>query len=255
MKIVIIEDELPNSRMLKGMIEKLRPEWIDITVLESVQESVEWFSTHSKPDLIFMDIQLSDGISFSIFEQVEISSLVIFTTAFNKYAIQAFKVSSIDYLLKPIKQEELENAIAKFERAYNIIYKNEEKPDYEALFTAITSGKKQYKQRFLIAGAKDYYKVNTSEIAFFYTQNRVTNLVTFDGKEHIIDYTMEKLEEILDPDVFFRANRSYILHIESIKKFENYFGGKLTVALLPLFNIKVEVSRLKASEFKKWFDK
>lgn len=255
MKIVIVEDELPNSRMLTGMIQKIRPQWTDITVLESVQESVEWFTSNQDADLVFMDIQLSDGISFSIFEQVKITSLIIFTTAFNQYAIQAFKVNSLDYLLKPVKHEELENAIIKFEKAYEILKPSINPPNYDALINALQSGKKQYKQRFLISGVQDFYKINIDDIAYFYTQNRVSYLVTFDGKEHIIDFTMEKLEEQLDPDLFFRANRGYILHIESVKKFENYFGGKLTVKLIPPFTSRVEVSRLKASDFKKWLDK
>lgn len=255
-KVVIVEDEIPNSRMLQGMIKSLRPDWQVVAILESVSESVEYFRSNESPDLIFMDIQLTDGISFSIFEKVEPESLVIFTTAYNEYAIQAFKVKSIDYLLKPIKEEELLTAISKFELAMEMFTGNAERsqPDFSELINLIKDGEKKYKNRFLISGVKDYFKVDIKDVAYFYTENRVTHLVTYNGKEHIIDFTMEKLEEQLNPEIFFRANRSHILNIDSVRRFENYFGGKLIVKLINPLDIKVEVSRLKASEFKQWMD-
>ena len=256
MRVVIIEDEQHNCKMLTGMINSLRPLWEIIETFESVKRSVEWLKKNDQPDLIFMDIQLTDGICFSIFEQVNIESMIIFTTAYDEYAIQAFKVNSIDYLLKPIKEEKLVKAILKFERIFNYFAKNTiDKPDYNTLLKAIKSGEKNYRKRFLISGATSFFKIETKDIAYFYTESRVSFAVMFDAKEHIIDLTMEKLEEQIDPDMFFRANRSQILNIDSIRKFEVYFGGKLILRLIDPFKEPVTISRLKATEFKNWLDK
>lgn len=255
MKVVIIEDELHNSRMLTGMINSLRPDWEIIASLESVKQSTEWFTNHDHPDLIFMDIQLTDGICFSIFEKVKIESMVIFTTAYDEYAIQAFKVNSIDYLLKPIKEEQLELAISKFESLHKNSTNENNTDNYQAILNALKKGEKAYRKRFLITGASSFYKIETKDIAYFYTTNRITFAVMFNKKEHVVDFTMEKLEEELDPDMFFRANRGQIIHIDSIKKFESYFGGKLMVRLIDPFSEPVTISRLKATEFKNWIDR
>lgn len=255
MRVVIIEDEQHNCKMLNGMINNFRSAWEVVKTLESVKQSVEWFSNNEHPDLIFMDIQLTDGICFSIFEKVKIESMIIFTTAYDEYAIEAFKVNSIDYLLKPIKEERLIKAISKFEKLINIDYSGAiNKPDYEALLKAIKSGEKNYRKRFLITGSSSFFKIETKDIAYFYTINRITFAVTFGAKEHILDLTMEKLEEQLDPEIFFRANRSQIINIESIQKIESYFGGKLSVRLVNPFKESVLISRLKATEFKNWLD-
>ncbi|NOQ28434.1 MAG: response regulator [Bacteroidales bacterium] len=255
MRVVIIEDEQHNYKMLKGMINKLRPDWEIAGALESVKQSIEWFEKNEQPELIFMDIQLTDGICFSIFEKVKIESMIIFTTAYDEYAIQAFKVNSIDYLLKPISEEKLSGAIKKSEKIldYFEIERND-KPDYETLLKALKSGEKNYRKRFLITGSSSFFKIETKDIAYFYTINRITFAVTFDAKEHILDLTMEKLEEQLDPEIFFRANRSQIINIESIQKFESFFGGKLSVRLVNPFKDSVLISRLKATEFKNWLD-
>ncbi len=255
MKVVIIEDELHNSRMLAGMIKSLRPDWEILASLESVKQSIKWFSNNDHPDLIFMDIQLTDGICFSIFDSVKIESMIIFTTAYDEYAIQAFKVNSIDYLLKPIKEEKLELSITKFERLFNNSSEDNNRKSYDAILKAIKKGEKTYRKRFLISGSTSFFKIETKDIAYFYTVNRITFAVMYDKKEHIVDFTMEKLEEELDPDMFFRANRSQIINIDSIKKFESYFGGKLIVRLADPFNEPVTISRLKASEFKNWLDR
>ncbi len=255
MKVVIVEDELHNSRMLKGMIQSLRPDWEILASLETVKQSVEWFNNNDHPDLIFMDIQLTDGICFSIFDNVKIESMIIFTTAYDEYAIQAFKVNSIDYLLKPIKEEKLELSITKFERLFNNTSEDNNQKSYDAILKAIKKGEKTYRKRFLISGSTSFFKIETQDIAYFYTVNRITFAVMYDKKEHIVDFTMEKLEEELDPDMFFRANRSQIINIDSIRKFESYFGGKLIVRLVDPFNEPVTISRLKASEFKNWLDR
>ena len=254
MQILIIEDEQHNSRLLSGMINIVRPKWEITGIFESVKSSVSWLKQHPAPDLIFMDIQLTDGLCFSIFEQVELECMIIFTTAYDEYAIQAFKVNSVDYLLKPIKEEELEKAIDKFEKLNGISVIQDKKINYQDIITAIRKGEKQYRKRFLIAGASSYFKIGIENIAYFFTENRVSFAVTFDGKEHILDLTMEKIEEQVDPEIFFRANRSIIINSESVLKFENYFGGKLIVTLVHPFKNKITISRLKATEFKNWLD-
>lgn len=256
MEIIIVEDELHNYRLLKGMIEALRPEWEIVEWFESVKNTVEWLQNNPSPDLIFMDIQLTDGISFSIFEQVKVESMVIFTTAYDEYALRAFQVNSIDYLLKPIKENKLRLAIEKFERIFQYLKNStDNRPDYHEILNAITKGEKKYRNRFLVSGATSFFKIDAEDIAWFNTENRVTTAFTFDGKNHIIDLTIEKLEEQLDPMIFFRTNRSTMVHINSIRKFENHFGGKLILRLIPPFKEPITISRLKATEFKDWVGK
>lgn len=250
MKVLIVEDELHNYRLLHGMLSELRPDWEVIKHCESVKSSVEFLSNESQPDLIMMDIQLNDGICFSIFDQVDVQSKVIFITAYDNYAIQAFKVNSVDYLLKPIKESELETAIEKFE-ASTVVLKDSE-IDYGQLLQAISLGQKSFRQRFLISGARNYYKLLVKDVAYFYSENRVTFAVDRQGKEHVVDFTLDKLEEELDPKCFFRANRSTTLHIDSVDSFEDYFGNKLSVLLTPKFKERITISRLKATAFKHW---
>ena len=256
MKMIIVEDELHNYRLLRGMVEKLRPDWEILEWFESVRTTVAWLESNPAPDLIFMDIQLSDGISFSIFDQVEVESMVIFTTAYDEYALRAFQVNSIDYLLKPMKMDKLEHAIEKFENVFHHPASSESKQiNYQELLKAINHGEKKYRTRFLISGATSYFKLDVKEIAWFSTENRVTTAFTFEGKSHIVDLTIEKLEEQLDPDTFFRTNRSTIVHINGIRKFENHFGGKLMLRLVHPFEEPITISRLKATEFKEWVGK
>ncbi len=253
MRAIIVEDEIHNYRLLKGMVEKLRPDWNIAEWLESVKSTVVWLENNPAPDLIFMDIQLTDGISFSIFDNIQVDSMVIFTTAYDEYALQAFQVNSIDYLLKPVKLEKLEQAIEKFEHLMSPQKNNSDfKPDYHELLEAITKGEKKYRKRFLISGATSYFKLNVEDIAWFYTESRVTTAVTFKNKQYPVDLTMEKLEDQLDPSIFFRVNRSTIIHINAVQKFENHFGGKLILRLIPPFNEPITISRLKATEFKEW---
>jgi DNA-binding LytR/AlgR family response regulator len=255
-RVIIVEDELHNYRLLRGMVEKLRPDWQIIDWFESVKSTVAWLKSNPAPDLIFMDIQLTDGISFSIFDQVEVSGMVIFTTAYDEYALRAFQVNSIDYLLKPIKTEKLRLAIEKFEHMISASTETTKSaPDYNELLQAISSGEKKYRKRFLISGVTSYFKLDVDDVAWFYTENRVTTAVTFQRKEHVIDLTIEKLEEQLDPDLFFRTNRSSIVNIDAIRKFENHFGGKLILRLVPPLDEAITISRLKATEFKEWVGK
>ena len=252
MNVLIIEDEQPNARMLAGMLQNRRPGWEISSILETVKQSVAWLQSNPHPDLILMDIQLSDGICFSIFEQVKVKSNIIFTTAFDNYAIQAFKVNSIDYLLKPVKESELENALVKLE---HLRQPSGQLMDYEEIMQAIRNGKKEFRKRFLITVGNKYYKLNTSDIACFVSENKVTTAITFADEYHVVDFSLDRLEEELDPDFYFRADRKTIIHIDLVSRFEDYFGSKLIVKLKSPVNDKITVSRLKASAFKVWVGK
>lgn len=251
-KIVLIEDEPYNLRLLQEMIKKLRPGWEVLKTFESVKGSVDWLRGNPDPDLFFMDIQLADGLCFSIFDQVEVKSMVIFTTAFDNYAIRAFKVNSIDYLLKPFKEKDLEAAIEKFEDFQKPTGEEVAQQDYSEILEAIRSGEKKYRKRFLVSKGAAFYKLPVEDIAYFYSENRITTAVTFNRQNHVVDFSLEALEEQLDPEMFFRVNRQMIVNIQSIEKIENYFGGKLKVRLNPPFDGEVVVSRLKAMDFKEW---
>jgi len=251
-KIILIEDELYNLRLLEGMIKKLRPGWEVVKTFESVKSSIEWLQQNPHPDLFFMDIQLADGLCFSIFDQVEVKSMVIFTTAYDNYAIRAFKVNSIDYLLKPFKEKDLEAAIEKFENFRQLSEKVASNQDYSEILEAIREGEKKYRKRFLVSKGAAFYKLPVEDIAYFYSETRTTTAVTFNRQNHVVDFSLEALEEQLDPETFFRVNRQVVVNIQSIEKIENYFGGKLKVRMNPPFENEVVVSRLKAMDFKAW---
>lgn len=260
-QVLIIEDELHNSRLLTGMIESLRPQWDVIEVLESVQDSVIWLQENPAPDLIMLDIQLADGVSFDIFKKVtlDLKTKIIFTTAYDNYAIQAFKVNSIDYLLKPIKESELEQAFLKLESFDDQESKDEDQfvydDYYKSVLDSIVAGKKEYRTRFLVAGSNTFKKLNTKDIAYVYSENKVSLAVDFDNNQHILDYTLEQLEAQLNPEVFYRANRQAILNVDCILKIKNDMGGKLKVITEPKTEFDITVSRLKATDFKEWLGK
>lgn len=254
-KILIIEDELPIQRMLAQMVADLRPEWDIINITSSVSETLHFLKDGNKPDLILSDIQLSDGISFDIFSQYKTECPVIFLTAYNQYAIQAFEVYSIDYILKPINRELLKKAINKFE---NMFMKNSSNIDMDSLETAIfalTKNKKEYRRRFLINKGEDYFTLNTEDIAYIYSLNKISFAKTFEDKEYILDYSLDNLEQQLDPDTFYRANRKAIINIDTIIKIRTYFNGKLKVKTNPAFVEDLVVSRDKAKHLKEWLNK
>jgi len=255
-QVFIIEDEIPTQRMMTHMITNLRPEWKIIQVCGSVSESLEFLSDtdNPSPDIIFADIQLSDGISFDIFTEVKVECPVIFTTAYDEYAIQAFKVNSIDYLLKPILQDKMEKSIEKFEHRYPIDRPSAEAFLFETIKEAIQTGQKKYRSRFLIQHGDDFFKLETDQIALIYSVNKITFAKTFDGKEHILDLTLEKLERQLDPEHFFRVNRQAIIHSKSIVKIRTYFNGRLKLITKPAFDEDLIVSRDKARLLKDWLD-
>ena len=253
MKTIIIEDEKPAARLLQRKLEKLN---IQVGVmLHSVEEALDWFSKNEHPDLIFLDIQLSDGLSFEIFEKVEIKSAVIFTTAYDEYALRAFKLNSIDYLLKPIDEDDLEIAVAKFK---SLLPKQELQTqslgiDFEQIKKMLTNPfEKNYKKRFTVKIGQHLKVISIDEIECFFSENKGTYLHTFDNRNYLIECTLELLEQELDPADFFRISRKFIIPLKAIKEIVVYSNSRLKVILPSFKEEDVIVSREKVSDFKTW---
>ncbi len=252
MNIIIIEDEKPSARRLGRMLKEIN---IDAqAMLHSVAESIKWFQNNKQhPDLILLDIQLSDGLSFEIFEQVEVMSAIIFTTAYDEYALKAFKLNSIDYLLKPIDDDELKNAINKFKA-------NQPKPhnlqvDLEQIKKLLINPlDRNFKDRFTVKIGQHLKIINTSEIDCFYSENKATYINTDEKRNYLIDNTLEQLEEQLDPANFFRVNRKFIINIEAIKDIISYTNSRLQIKLNHFSELDIIVSREKVKGFKNWLD-
>ena len=251
MNLLILEDEtLASDRIIK-ILHEIDPELNILDVIKSIEEGKKWFDENEPPDLIISDIRLLDGLSFELFKVLEIETPVIFTTAYDQYAIKAFEVNSIDYLLKPIQKEKLEEAIQKHkERAA----KNKFPADFEGLYELIQNQKKSFKSRFLIKIGNKIVAVPTEKIAYFYSQNKLTYIVTTEGKKLPTDQTLETLEEQLDPKTFFRANRQFIVSFESIAEIHPYFKGRLKIELSPASDLDIVISADKTPEFKSWLD-
>lgn len=251
-RVGIIEDEEPAIWLLQELISKLRPEWYIEALPGSVEESVRWFRNNQHPDLLFMDIRLSDGTSFDLLSQVEPSSKIIFTTAYDEYAIRAFDINSVDYILKPVNEQRLEEAIAKCEAQSQPTFRPQ---DYvETLLDALHNCEKRYRTRFLIARPHQFYTLQVDDIAYFYSENRITTAVTFSGEKHTIDLPLNRLEEQLDPDRFFRVNRQMLICINTIVKIEPYFNGRLVVSVNPPYKEAVTVSEIRIPTFKMWLN-
>ncbi|RAJ93999.1 LytTR family two component transcriptional regulator [Larkinella arboricola] len=266
MNILLIEDEEATARRLRRMVQEVEPTARIVGMTVSVDESVEWLQTHPRPDLILMDIELADGQSFEIFNRVTVTSPVVFTTAYDEYAIKAFRVNSIDYLLKPVKEDDLRNALTKLQCLKESLL---EHPD--SLKTSLTNLLRQmaataspessaqpvqtastYRDRFLIRQGQRLFSVDVAEVAYVFTRNKLTFLKTRDGHEWMIDYSMDEVSTMLDPQRFFRLNRQIIAELRAIDKVNLYFNGKLKIGLRPIFDEEVIVSREKAGEFKVW---
>lgn len=247
MKILLIEDELPAARQLAKLLLARNPAFQILDTLDSVESAVRWLRSFPAPDLIFMDIQIADGLSFDIFRQVEVKSPVVFTTAFDQYAVQAFKVNAVDYLLKPVDPEELRRALEKIENQRN-------KPAAAFDFAALSGyfKKDNYKDRFLVKTGQQLAFIQTTEIAFFRSSDGLTQAFTFSGKKYFVDNTLEELERLLDPRDFFRVNRSMTLKINAIHKILPHLNGRLKVETQPAAPEDVFVSRERAGDFKTW---
>jgi DNA-binding LytR/AlgR family response regulator len=251
MNIIIIEDEKPAARLLQRKVEKLG--FQVNTLLHSVEESIEWFRKSPHPDLIFLDIQLSDGLSFEIFKNIEIKSAIIFTTAFDEYALRAFKFNSIDYLLKPIDEDDLEVAINKF-KSQNVISPNFSL-DFEAIKKMLINPLEiNYKKRFTIKMGQQLKMVPVDDIECFYSENKGTYLHTIDNRNYLVDQTLEQLETEIDPKSFFRVSRKFIVAMKSIKEIQIYSNSRLKIMLPSYKEDEVIVSREKINDFKAWIN-
>lgn len=221
----------------------------------SVEKSVEWFNKNPHPDIVFLDIQLTDGISFTFIEQARPESTIIFTTAYDEYAIRAFAVNSIDYLLKPIDSVRLEEAIAKFEHLTTKYLVQEQKTtDLIDILQNIANPCKKYRTRFLISGEDKLFTLQVEDIAYFYSENKITFAVTKQNREHIIDLSLDRLMEQLNPDIFFRSSRQTVISINAIERIESYFLGKAILHVKPPFKDKIIVSRDKIPQLKLWLN-
>lgn len=251
MKAVIIEDELIAAQKLERLIAQSADDIQVITVLQSVDESIEWFSVNTAPDVVFMDIHLADGSAFSIFEKVQISCPIIFTTAYDEYALKAFEVNSIDYLLKPISEKSFERAIGKF-RNMNALNSNNNDM-INNLLAAFKETKKPYKSNFLIPHKDKFIPLSVDKIAYFYIENKMTKIITLDTQHYNIDGSLEELFQNLDPSNFFRANRQCIVSHKAIQDISIWFGSKLSINLKVPVPEKIIVSKARVSEFKAWY--
>lgn len=254
MKAVIIEDENLIAVDLKQKIAAVANDVEIIEHLDSLESASAWLSTHEQPDLFFMDIQLGDGVSFELFEHTKIKCPVVFTTAYDEYAIQALKVNGTDYLLKPVDTEELKKAI---DKCRTIIESKSPYPqDLQSLIQAISGGQPagKYKEKFIVNSRRQWVPINTKDIAVFMREN-LNYLITFTGEKHILDFTtLEEIETLLDPRLYYRTNRQTIIHVDSIKSVKPLDNATLIVTLKEPLKLETTVGRAKAPEFKKWFD-
>jgi DNA-binding LytR/AlgR family response regulator len=255
MKVVIIEDEKPAIEKLEKMLLEYDKEIEVIDRIGSVANSVKWIQAKGgEADLYFMDIRLSDGLSFDIFDQVEVIKPVIFITAYNEYAIQAFKVNSIDYLLKPFNYEDLYRSMEKIKILRENLPANNERIQYDELSRMLLQLNKNYKTRFMVKVGEHIKSVKVENISLFYAEGRTVFIVTQKQNKYIIDYTLEDLVKMLDPDMFFRPNRSFILNINAIKDVVVYSNSRLLVLLNFEFEKEIIVSRDKVTQLKTWFE-
>ena len=248
--VIIIEDEKPAARRLERMVSTLGLEVQKL--LHSVSESIEWLQSNTHPDLIFLDIQLSDGLSFEIFEQVNTKSAIIFTTAYDEYALQAFKLNSVDYLLKPIDEEELEVAVKKFRQNQQV----QPALDMNQLKSLLgsTNNNKTYKSRFTAQIGQHLKLVDTTDIACFYSENKASYMHCFSGRNYPVDIPLEMLEDELDPEKFYRINRKCILNIKAIKDIISFTNSRLEIKIENFNEFQLIVSRERVKDFKAWLN-
>ncbi|GAA3513979.1 LytTR family DNA-binding domain-containing protein [Aquimarina addita] len=251
MNVLIIEDEKPSARRLKRMLEELDIK-VD-TMLHSVTESIEWFSKNEHPDLIFLDIQLSDGLSFEIFDTVTIKSAIIFTTAYDEYALKAFKLNSIDYLLKPIDDEELEAAIQKYKKQQPA--KQQIQVDFEDIKKLLVNPiDRTYKKRFTARVGQHLKIFSVEEIECFYSENKGTYLHTKENRNYLIDNTLEALEDELNPQQFYRVSRKFFININAIEDIISYTNSRLQIKLNHFNEQEIIVARERVKDFKEWLE-
>ncbi|MFN8438842.1 MAG: LytTR family DNA-binding domain-containing protein [Cytophagales bacterium] len=247
MKILILEDEHWAYEKLSNMIKEIEASAHILAVQESIQDTISWLKNNAMPDLIFSDIHLADGSSFLIFEQIPITCPIIFTTAYDEYALKAFSVNSIDYLLKPINKEELSRALNKYKN------QNQSVTTLNAVLNNLLSTQKNYKERFLVKYADKLISIPTTEVDYFVSEDKYVMLYQ-KSKKYPIDFTIEELENLLNPNRFHKLNRKMITNINAIDKIHSHLNGKIKVEVSPSYSEEIFVSREKAQEFKNWLD-
>jgi DNA-binding LytR/AlgR family response regulator len=254
MKVLIIEDEPISSEKIVNYLYRYDQSIEVVARLDSVESSIQWFRENDHPDLVFIDIYLSDGICFSIFDEVDVRAPVIFTTAHDSYALRAFELNSIDYLLKPIKYEALSNALKKYSQMAGEIYLKDISARMIRLLESLNLGEEQYKSRFLVKSRNKIRYIDTKQIAYFYAESKLTFLVTEGNDKFIIDNSLNIVQNQLDPKYFFRVNRKFLIHIKSLKTIHPFFKGRLKIELDPPFQEEILISSEKAQLFKEWLD-
>ncbi|KIC94901.1 LytR/AlgR family response regulator transcription factor [Flavihumibacter solisilvae] len=259
MKVLIIEDEDLAVRKLQKTLQSVDSNAEVVGVTDSIRSSVKWLQDNQAPDLILMDIELADGQSFEIFDKVDVNSTVIFTTSYDEYALKAFKVNSVDYLLKPVQKEDLEAALEKFRKMKQLLGVGESQGNLnvDSLVKELQQRlqPREFRKRFLVKQGQKLVSVEVDDIAYFYSDGRVNFFKTKDNRKFIVDYTMDELEDMLDPDRYFRISRSFYVSIESVDQIHDYFGNRLLLNLQPIVDKEAIVSREKVGDFKKWMGK
>jgi DNA-binding LytR/AlgR family response regulator len=254
MNILIVEDEELAQKKLQKTLAAVDASATVVGITDSIQSTVDWLKANNTADLILMDIELADGQSFEVFNLVDVKAPVIFTTSYDEYALKAFKVNSVDYLLKPVQTEELQAALAKYKK---LAETSKQDVNIESLVNQIKQQlqPKEYRKRFLVKHAQKLVSVDVEEIAYFYSDGRLNFFKTFDNKKFVVDYTMDELEDMLDPTAFFRISRSFFVAFNAIEKIDDYFGNRLILQLNPAVDKEALVSREKVADFKKWMGK
>jgi len=253
MKVVVFEDEKLASDRLIELLKTLKPEAEVLAAMKSIEAAVLWLQNNEHPDLIISDIHLLDGSSFEIFDQVEVKTPVIFTTAYDEYAIKAFEVNSIDYILKPIQKEKLANALDKYDSTKSSDTGSPQ-INMEEIRAVISGASKDYKSRFLVKLGQRIRAVPIEKIAYFFSQDKLSYLITFEGQKLPIDQTLEELESLLDPKHFYRVNRKFFVHFDSVTDIHPYFKGRVKLGLNPSIEEDIVVSSEKTPLFKRWLD-
>lgn len=254
MKVLIVEDEELAVKKLQKTLAAL-DDTIEVAgVTDSIEETVNWLQSNPAPDLVLMDIELADGQSFEIFKLTEVKSPVIFTTSYDEFALKAFKVNSVDYLLKPVQQDELQAALEKYHKLKGNT-KTELTLDSLVKELQQKLQPREFRKRFLVKHAQKLVSIEVEDIAYFYSDGRLNFFKTNDNRKFVVDYTMDELEEMLNPEDYFRISRSFYVSVNSIDKIEDYFGNRLILQLKPAVDKEALVSREKVSDFKKWMGK
>ncbi|MEH0156901.1 LytTR family DNA-binding domain-containing protein [Limibacter armeniacum] len=254
MNVAIIEDEPLAAQKLQQLLLDQDQNIKVVAVLDSVEKAINWLEENEHPDLLFADIQIADGLSFQVFNEVELNCPVIFTTAYDQYAINAFEVNSLDYLLKPVRAKRLANSLQKFKQMRQWFERSPEKEKLDELINMMQHRDDEYKSRFLVKNGSKIQAIKCQSIAYFYTKDRVNVLVTKSGDIYPVDYTLDELSNLLNPKLFFRVNRKFIIHLDAAFAIHTYFKGRLKLELTPAIDEDVVVSSERTPLFKEWLD-